>query len=129
MTAVITWLETIVSAIPLPLLEAWGAVAYAVGLLLAICAFGGFTFRIGDRWGVGRARQTWGAKGFLTLPLTSVLIIATGYIGSFIVLVPGAQTFESLKDLVVLVSIVLLGYPALITVPFAYGLSHLIEGV
>src|SRR5207247_3670659 len=64
-----------------------------------------------------------------SLPLTSVLIIATGYIGSFIVLVPGAQTFESLKDLVVLTSVVLLGYPALIAVPFAYGLSDLIEGV
>jgi PAS domain S-box-containing protein len=63
------------------------------------------------------------------VPLTFVLIIATGYIGSFIVLVPGAQTFESLKDLTVLLSVVLLGYPALITIPFAYGLSDLIEGV
>jgi hypothetical protein len=34
-----------------------------------------------------------------------------------------------LKDLVVLLSVVLLGYPALITIPFAYGLSDLIEGV
>ena len=78
MTAVITWLETIVGAIPLPVLEAWGRVAYVVGLVLAICAFGGFTFRLGDRWGFGRARQTWDAKAFLSLPLTSVLIIATG---------------------------------------------------
>ena len=129
MTAVITWLETMVGTIPLPLLEAWGRVAYVAGVVLAICAFGGFTFRLGDRWGFGRARQTWDARAFLSLPLTSVLIIATGYIGSFIVLVPGAQTFESLKDLTVLLSIVLLGYPALITVPFAYGLSDLIEGV
>src|SRR5215469_4018235 len=129
MTAVITWLETIVRAIPLPVLEAWGRAAYVVGAILAICAFGGITFRIGDRWGIGRARQTWDAKAFLSLPLTSVLIIATGYIGSFIVLVPGAQTFESLKDLVVLLSITLFGYPALVTVPFAYGLSDLIEGV
>jgi two-component system, sensor histidine kinase and response regulator len=49
--------------------------------------------------------------------------------GPAIVLVPGAQTFESLKDLVVLLCIVLFGYPALITVPFAYGLSDLLEGV
>src|SRR5215813_12910797 len=129
MTAVITWLETMVGTIPLPLLEAWGRVAYVAGVVLAICAFGGFTFRLGDRWGFGRARQTWDARAFLSLPLTSVLIIASGYIGSFIVLVPGAQTFESLKDLVVLLSVVLLGYPALITIPFAYGLSDLIEGV
>ena len=68
-------------------------------------------------------------KPFLCIPLTFILIIATGYIGSFVVLVPGAQTFESLKDLVVFLSVVLFGYPALITVPFAYGLSDLIEGV
>jgi PAS domain S-box-containing protein len=129
MMAVVTWVEMIVGAIPLPLLEVWGRFAYIVGLFLAFCAFGGFTFRIGDHWGFGRARQTWNVKAFLSVPLTFVLIIATGYIGSFIVLVPGAQTFESLKDLVVLLSVVLLGYPALLTIPFAYGLSDLIEGV
>jgi hypothetical protein len=114
MTSVITWLEAIVSTIPLPLLEVWGRFSYIVGLVLAICAFGGFTFRIGELWGFGRERQTWDARAFLSLPLTFVLIIATGYIGSFIVFVAGAQTFESLKDLVVLLCIVLLGYPALI---------------
>src|SRR6476660_5952020 len=129
MTTVIGWYEGIVSSIPLPMLEVWGRFAYVFGLVLAICAFGGFTFRIGEHWGFGRARQTWDAKAFLSLPLTFVLIIATGYVGSFIVLVPGAQTFESLKDLVVLLCIVLFGYPALIAVPPAYMLSDLIEGV
>ena len=129
MTNVITWLEAIVESIPLPLLEVWGRFSYLVGFLLAVCAFGGFTFRMGDRWGFGRERQTWDLKAFLSLPLTFVLIIASGYLGSFIVLVPGAQTFESLKDLVVLLAIVLLGYPALIAVPPAYMLSDLIEGV
>src|SRR5262249_6244176 len=57
------------------------------------------------------------------------LILASGYLGSFVVLVPGAQTLESLKDLVVLLCVVLFGYPALVVVPFAYGLSDLIEGV
>lgn len=123
------WLEEMVSAIPLPLLEVWGRFAYLVGLSLAICAFGGFTFRIGEHWGFGRARQMWDAKAFLSVPLTFVLIIGSGFVGSFIVLVPGAQTFESLKDLVVLLCIVLLGYPALIAVPPAYMLSDLIEGV
>src|SRR6195256_6558816 len=129
MTAIITWYEMIVSTIPLPLLGVLGRFAYIVGLFLAFCAFGGFTFRIGEHWGFGRARQTWNVHAFLSVPLTFVLIIASGYIGSFIVLVPGAQTFESLKDLVVLLSVVLLGYPALITIPFAYGVSDLIEGV
>src|SRR6476659_2887709 len=129
MTTIVTWFELTFSSIPLPLLEVWGRFAYVVGLFLAICAFGGFTFRIGDRWGFGRARQTWNEKAFLSIPLTFVLITISGYLGSFIVLVPGAQTFESLKDLVVLLTVVLLGYPALITVPFAYGLSDLIEGV
>ena len=107
----------------------WGRFSYVVGLALAICAFGGFTFRIGESWGFGRERQTWDAKAFLSLPLTFVLIIATGYIGSFVVFVAGAQTFESLKDLVVLLCLVLFGYPALIAVPPAYMLSDLIEGV
>ena len=129
MTAVVAWLEAVLSNIPLPLLEVWGRFSYVVGLFLAICAFGGFTFRIGEHWGFGRARQRWDTKAFLSMPLTFVLIIATGYIGSFIVLVPGAQTFESLKDLAVLLCIVLFGYPALIAVPPAYMLSDLIEGV
>src|SRR5262249_33661674 len=129
MTAIVAWYEMIVGAIPLTLLEVLGRFAYIVGLFLALCAFGGFTFRIGEHWRFGRARQTWNTRAFLSMPLTFVLIIATGYIGSFIVVVPGAQTFESLKDLVVLLSIVLLGYPALITIPFAYELSDLIEGV
>src|SRR6476661_5728907 len=129
MTAIVAWFEAVVSSIPLPLLEVWGRFSYLVGFCLAVYAFCGFTFRIGEHWGFGRARQRWDAKAFLSVPLTFVLIIATGFIGSFIVLVPGAQTFESLKDLTVLLSIILLGYPALITIPFAYGLSDLIEGV
>ena len=129
MKAVVSWFELVVGSIPLPVLEVSGRFAYVVGIFLAICAFGGFTFRIGERWGFGRVRHAWDAKAFLTMPLMFVLIVAAGYIGSFIVLVPGAQTFESLKDLVVLLGITLLGYPALITVPFAYALSDLIEGV
>jgi signal transduction histidine kinase/HAMP domain-containing protein/ActR/RegA family two-component response regulator len=129
MTSVITWLEAIVATIPLTLWEVWGRFSFFVGLVLAVCAFGGFTFRIGERWGFGRARQRWDEKAVLAIPLTFILIIVSGYAGSFVVLVPGAQTLESLKDLVVLLSVVLFGYPALITVPFAYGLSDLIEGV
>ena len=129
MTSVISWLEAVVGNIPLPLLEVWGRFSYLVGLALAVCAFGGFTFRVGERWGFGRERQTWDAKALLSMPFAFALVIASGYIGSFIVLVPGAQTFESLKDLVVLLCIVLLGYPALIAVPPAYMLSDLIEGV
>ena len=58
MTAIIAWYETLFGTMPLPLLEVWGRFAYIVGLLLAVCAFGGFTFRIGERWGFGRARQS-----------------------------------------------------------------------
>ena len=129
MTAVVAWLDAILSNIPLPVLEVWGRFSYVVGLFVAICAFCGFTFRIGEHWGFGRARQRWDTKAFLSVPLTCVLIIASGYIGSFIVLVPGAQTFESLKDLAVLLCVVLFGYPALIAVVPAYMLSDLIEGV
>src|SRR5262245_25074565 len=113
----------------MPFLEVWGRLAYVVGLALAISAFGGFTFRPGGRWGLGRERQAWDSKAILSIPLTFVLIIVTGYLGSFVVLVPGAQTFESLKDLIVFLCFVLFGYPSLIAVPFAYGLSYFIEGV
>src|SRR5262249_4076015 len=65
----------------------------------------------------------------LSIALTFVLIVSTGYAGSFIVLVPGAQTFESLKDLSVFLCVVLFGRPALMAVPFAYGISDLAEGV
>jgi PAS domain S-box-containing protein len=129
MTAIVAWLDAALGNIPLPVLEVWGRFSYVVGLFVAICAFCGFTFRIGEHWGFGRARQRWDTKAFLSVPLTCVLIIASGYIGSFIVLVPGAQTFESLKDLAVLLCIVLFGYPALVAVPPAYMLSDLIEGV
>src|SRR5215510_13547701 len=129
MTPLINWLETLVSAVPLPLLEVWGRFSYFIGLVLAVCAYSGFTFRVGEQWKFGRQRQTWDAKAFLSVPLTMVLVIATGYLGSFVVFVQGAQTFESLKDLVVLLCVVLFGYPALIAVPPAYMLSDLIEGV
>src|SRR6476646_10415112 len=129
MKDIVTWFEMVVGSIPLPVLEVWGRFAYVVGLLLAVCAFGGFTFRIGDRWKFGRLRQTWDARAFLSVPLTFVLVVATGYIGSSIVLVPGAQTFESLKDLAVLLCVVLFGYHAVIAIPPAYMLSDLIEGV
>src|SRR6187549_1531914 len=129
MNAIVAWLDAILSSIPLPVLEVWARFSYAVGLFVAICAFCGFTFRLGEHWGFGRARRGWDTKAFLSIPLTCVLIIASGYIGSFIVLVPGAQTFESLKDLAVLLCVVLFGYPALIAVPPAYMLSDLIEGV
>jgi PAS domain S-box-containing protein len=129
MSAIIEWIEQTFARLPIPLLEVWGALSYVIGFLLALFAFGGFTFRPGGGWGLGRERQAWDVVSFLSIPLTFVLIVVTGYLGSFIVLVPGAQTFESLKDLVVFLCIVLFGYPALITVPFAYGLSDLIEGV
>ena len=125
----ITRIEAVFAAIPLPLLEVWGRFGYLLGLVLMVCAFGGFTFRPAGRWGFGRERQTWDAKALSSIALTFVLIMGSGFVGSFAVLVPGAQTFESLKDLAVFVCILLFGYPALIVVPFAYGLSDLIEGV
>jgi signal transduction histidine kinase/DNA-binding response OmpR family regulator len=129
MAAVIRWLEATFLGLPSPLLEVWGRASYLLGLALAIFAFSGFTFRRGGAWRIGRERQRWDAKALLCIPLTFVLVTVAGYVGSFIVIVPGAQTLESLKDLTVFLCVVLFGYPALITVPFAYGLSDLIEGV
>jgi PAS domain S-box-containing protein len=128
-TSVLEAIEALVAGLGLPVLEAWGGVAYLAGVVLALAAYGGFTFRVDGRPGLGRERLAWDAKAVLSIPVTFLLVVATGYLGSFVVLVPGAQTLESLKDLMVFLCIVLFGYPALLTVPFAYGLSDLVEGV
>ncbi len=129
MKRIINWLEVVINAIPLPLLEVWGQFSFAIGLVLAAVAFFGFTFRLGNGWGFGRERHAWNARAFISIPVTFLAVLSTAYVGSFVVLVPGAQTLESLKDLAVLLCVVLFGYPALLTVPFAYGLSDVIEGV
>nr|WP_316642222.1 hypothetical protein [uncultured Roseateles sp.] len=122
-------LEQLFASLPLPLLEVWGRFGYLLGLALMLCAYLGFTLRPGGQWALGRLRQGWDGQALISCALTFVLIFFTGWLGSHIVLVPGAQTFESLKDLSVFLCVVLFGYPALVTVPFAYGLSDLIEGV
>ncbi|HEY1089735.1 MAG TPA: response regulator, partial [Burkholderiaceae bacterium] len=129
MIALLNALEGFFAALPLPLLEQWGQLAFLLGWLLMLLAFGGLTLRPGGRWGLGRQRSHWDSNAMVGMALTFILIFACGYLGSFIVLVPGAQTFESLKDLAVFVCLLLFGYPALLVVPFAYGLSDLIEGV
>ena len=129
MKGALGWLEGTFAGIPLAVLEVWGVLSYGIGLALALLAFGGFTLRLGQRWGLGRERLAWDAKALWCMPLTFVLIAMSGYFGSFVVLVPAAQTFESLKDLIVFLCVVLFGYPALVTIPFAYGVSDLIEGV
>jgi two-component system sensor histidine kinase/response regulator len=129
MSAILAGLESFFGGLPLPLLEVWGRLAYAICALLAILAFGGFTLRPGGRWGLGREWQAWDSKAILSIPITFIAIVLTGYLGSFVVIVPEAQTLETLKDLTVLCCVLLFGYPALITVPFAYGLSDLIEGI
>lgn len=62
----------------LALLEVWGRFGYLLGLLIMVCAFGGFTFRPGGHWGLGREQQTWDAKALCSLVLTFVLILTTG---------------------------------------------------
>ncbi|MEW9899931.1 ATP-binding protein [Chitinivorax sp. PXF-14] len=129
MIAAIHWIESVFRAIPLPVLEVWGRFSYVIGLIVAVFAFAGFTFRPGNGWGLARARQTWDARALWSATLTFVLIPLAGWIGASIVLVEGAQTFESLKDLVVCVCLLLFGYPALLAAPPAYMLSDMIEGV
>lgn len=129
MDTAVQWLEAVFAGIPLPVLEVWGRFGALVGVVLMVFAYGGLTFKPGGAWGLGRERQTWDSKALRGVVFTFVIVIASGWVGSFIVLVPGAQTFESLKDLAVFVCILIFGYPALLAVPFAYGVSDLIEGV
>ncbi|MGH9883994.1 MAG: PAS domain-containing protein, partial [bacterium] len=125
----IAGIEAVFRAMPLSFLEVWGGFGYLVGILLLVAAFGGFTIRPGGRWGIGREVRFLDAKALYSIPITLVMVFVTGYMGSGIVLVPGAQTFESLKDVAVFVCIVLFGFPALLAVPPAYMLSDLVEGV
>lgn len=125
----IAGIEAVFRAVPLSFLEVWGAFAYLIGALLMVAAFGGFTVRPGGRWGIGREHIFFDARALSSIPITFVMVFVAGYLGSGIVLVPGAQTFESLKDVTVFVCIILFGFPALLAVPPAYMLSDLVEGV
>lgn len=129
MPSAILWLDKIFKLFPLPVLETWGKVAYLFGTILTVCAFSGITFRVGGAWAFGRERYQWDPKSYFSIPITFALVVVSGFLGSFVNLVPGAQTFESVKDLVVFLCILYFGYPALVTVPFAYALSDIIEGV
>ncbi|PJZ46044.1 HAMP domain-containing sensor histidine kinase [Leptospira brenneri] len=129
MAEIIVWIEQIVSNIPLPILEVWGRFAFLLGSILSIFAFTGFTFRNGKLFRISREVWNWNLTSFYWFLITFVFIFLTGYLGSSIVLIPGAQTLESLKDLSVFLCLNFFGYPALLAVPFAYGLSDLIEGV
>ncbi|TGL90927.1 sensor histidine kinase [Leptospira congkakensis] len=129
MAPIIVWIEQIVSNIPLPILEVWGRFAFLLGSIISIFAFTGFTFRNGKSFRISREVWNWNLTSFYWFLITFVSIFVTGYLGSSIVLIPGAQTLESLKDLSVFLCLNFFGYPALLAVPFAYGLSDLIEGV
>lgn len=129
MAEILVWLEFVISKIPLPILEVWGRFAFLLGSLVAIFAYTGFSFRNGKQFRISREVWTWNLKSFYFFLITFVSIFVTGYLGSSIVLIPGAQTLESLKDLSVFLCLNFFGYPALLAVPFAYGLSDLIEGV
>ncbi len=129
MHPLIQGLESLFNVLPPALLEVWGRLAYILGLLLALCAYGGFTFRPRGQWGLGRIRQSWDGRALMAMGITFAAVPLAGWLGSSIVLVEGAQTFESLKDVAVFLAIVLFGYPALLAVPPAYMLADLIEGV
>lgn len=129
MQQLLHWYEQFFERIPLAFLEVWGRFSYLIGVAAMLLAFLGMTFRMGGKWQFGRQSQHWESRALLAFALTFFTVIATGYFGSSVVLVPQAQTFETLKDLSVFVCIVLFGYPALLSVPIAYGISDLIEGV
>lgn len=129
METLINWTEKLYGLLPIPFLEVWGRFSFVVGLIVMLAAFCGYTFRPGGRWELGLHRQYWDGRALLSFVLTFGLVILSGYAGASTVLVAQAQTFETFKDLSVLLCITLLGYPALLAVPIAYGISDVIEGV
>ena len=47
MKLVLDAIDAFVAGLGLPVLDVWGNAAYGIGILLALAAYGGFTFRIG----------------------------------------------------------------------------------
>jgi len=129
LSAIMQWLEMQLQSVPISTLDVWGQLAFIIGVILMVCAYSGFTPQPGGKWGFGWQRSTWDSTAFYSILITFIFIITAGFAGSFFIIVPGAQTFESLKDLAVFICVLLFGYPALIAVPFAYGVSDLVEGV
>ncbi|MCP4117871.1 MAG: hypothetical protein GY737_21215 [Desulfobacteraceae bacterium] len=125
----ILWIDALFSGIPLPFMEILGPVGFVLGLLLAIAAFGGFTFYVNGRWCVAREYYRPDNRFIVSIALTIVLMLGGGFVGRNIWLVPGAQSLESVFDLFVFLCAVLFGYPALIAIPLGYILSDLIGGI
>jgi signal transduction histidine kinase/CheY-like chemotaxis protein len=125
----ILWIDALFSGIPLPFMEIWGPVGFAIGVLLAIATYGGFIFYVNGRWCVAREHYRPDNRFIVSIALTIVLMLGGGFVGRNIWLVPGAQSLESIFDLAVFLCAVLLGYPALIAIPLGYILSDLIGGI
>ncbi|WP_084456593.1 ATP-binding protein [Desulfogranum mediterraneum] len=116
------------SKIPLPLTEIWGVVGFTIGSAFAIAAFGGLRFNVRGRWGIAREGYRLDNRFIISMVLTFLLMAAGKYLGHHILLVPGAQSLESLFDLAVFLCAVLFGYPAILTIPAAYFLLDAIGG-
>lgn len=125
----ILWIDALFSGIPLPFMEIWGPVGFALGLLLALATYGGFTFYVNGRWCVAREHYRLDNRFIVSMALTIVLMMGGGFVGRNIWLVPGAQSLESIFDLSVFLCAVLFGYPALIAIPMGYILSDLMGGI
>ncbi len=125
----ILWIDALFSGIPLPFMEIWGPVGFAIGVLLALATYGGFTFYVNGRWCVAREHYRPDNRFIVSIALTIVLMLGGGFVGRNIWLVPGAQSLESISDLSVFLCAVLLGYPAFIAIPLGYILSDLIGGI
>lgn len=116
------------SYIPIPVLEIWAIVAFFIGILFAVVAYGGFVFKVRGNWCLARESYSFDNKYFISAIITIVLMAGGKFAGNNIWLVPGAQSLESLYDLAVFLCIVLFGRPALFTVSLAYFILDAIGG-
>lgn len=126
--SIVIWVDELFTAIPLPLLEVWGPISFILGCIFALCALYGLTLFPEKGWKIARERYKFNNRFIFSIILTFLLMMAGKYIGDNIWLVPGAQSFESLYDLAVFLCAVILGYPAIIAIPFAYFFLDVIGG-
>ena len=107
MKIIIKKLEFLFQAIPLSFLEIWGRLGFLVGFFFMVCAFAGVRLKSNGKREFVLEKYNWDGNSLRCMMITFVSVILSGVLGSRTVLVPGVQTFESLKDLSVFLCIVL----------------------
>ncbi|WP_077033904.1 PAS domain S-box protein [Pelomonas sp. KK5] len=129
MQATIQLLESLFAGWSLGFLSAWGRLAGLVGAVLVVCAYGRLTLRSEGRWRLARDPQAWDAQAFTGMLASFALVLLAVFGDLNFPGVEGLQPLGPVRGVAVFVCIALWGYPALVGIPPASLLAHLIGGV